>query len=152
MISRAHRNVLILLDLTDSHIGYIRRVYLNRPRNKTVLELTSKASQAVMEARKLWPGKMSVKEAQLKVNETRNFLYEYMHPGKELTAVILTSLALDMLEWLLKRVSGRKAESVRAALSAVNRLHRYFDRNLTKLNDYREAKKIAEGFYREVAA
>jgi predicted nucleic acid-binding protein len=105
-----------------------------------------------MEARKLWPGKMSVKESQLKINETRNFLYEYLHPGKELTAVILTSLALDMLGWLLKRVSGRKAESVRAALSAVNRLHRYFDRNLTKLNDYREAKKIAEGFYREVAA
>ena len=151
MISRSHRNVLILLDLTDSHIGYISRAYQNRPRNKTVLELTSKASRAVMEVRKLWPGRMSIKEAQQKVNETRNFLYHYMHPGKELTAPVLTSLALDMLEWLLRKVKDAKAERVKAAVSAVNRLHRYFDRGLNKFNDYCEAKKIAEGFYREVA-
>jgi hypothetical protein len=77
MISRAHRNVLILLDLTDSHIGFIRQVYVNRPRNKTVMDLTA---------------------------------------------------------------------------SAVNRLHRHFDRDMSKWVDYCEAKKIADGFYEKVAA
>jgi hypothetical protein len=149
--SRADKAALMILGMVDAQAMFIGNAYRDQEKNKTIMDLVARVTEAVESARKSWPGSLPQKDVNVMKSTLRRYLEEHLPTGTRLEAAVITSLSLDLLDRLYGHVRGntRKAGPLRACLSRAKRLHWYFDRWLNKFKCYDVAKMKAEAFYRE---
>ncbi len=141
MASAATRNVLATIAVTESVAHLIERIYRDRPRNKTVLDLCKKAKDATQKAFTAWPDQLNEKEvnriyAALQRFETKVF-------AGDADTVFLTSTALAIVGTIEPVLSDQKRDAIVSAGKKMFALHRYFDRRFDKPETYDRANDAA---------
>jgi len=133
MASAANRNVLTLLAIVESNVLVIKKKYLSRDRNKTVLAMTTKHAKSVRNTAKLWKICFEQRDVDLIHTRLKIFLNRFMPVGVETDVVVITSMNLALLDWLKAEISNADRHKALDELEAeAFRLHKYFDRRLNK--------------------
>jgi beta-glucosidase/6-phospho-beta-glucosidase/beta-galactosidase len=111
--------------------------YRERRRNKYMLALAAKARTAAMAALKAWPGQIDPKG--LKKIAVRIGQFEKIY-GNTPEFSFFSSTALGILEDISHHINDhRRMDVLDTMISAINQIHRYFDRNLDKTTVYQRA-------------
>lgn len=138
-MSKSLRNVLTSIALIEAMIKSLEAGYRKRQRNKSVLALTEKAISASQKALQAWPGQIDPKGMKKIATLVSAFEKRY---GETSDFTFFSATSLAILDDILRNIKdGHRRELLENLLSAINRIHRYFDRNLDKAPVYQQASR-----------
>lgn len=138
-MSRAFRNTMATIAMSQSIGDILEANYKHRKRNKTIMAHVSKLKGASHEAFKLWPGEVDLKTLEQIGNRLKRF-EDAFFLGRKTDVTIYTSLSLALLEDMLRFIQDRrKVFVIDQLIKAVLRVHKYFDSKLDRHEDYKKA-------------
>jgi hypothetical protein len=128
--------------MVEAMIKNLADNYRSKNRNKTVMELTAHGIEAARAAMMVWPGEIdgqSLKKIALRLGR-----FEKLY-GSSHDVVFMTSTALGILEDITSHIKDpERLMAINRLISALNRIHAYFDRKIDKYQVYTHAASAVQ--------
>jgi hypothetical protein len=146
-MSAALENTLATIAIAQSVAINLEAIYKTRAKNKTVLAMCKSLHFACNNAFSHWPGQLRAGTIN-RIAKRLERLEASVGWGQDIDIAVYTSTSLALLEDLRGHLAPYRQKSIDRIISAMRRVHRYFDQRMDKDSAY----DLADRAVREWAA